>query len=67
MLFCSKFEGWGESEIILLHLIERRWTRNLRFITESVEPNYLESGVFEMNSRVEIEQQLAEGSGIGNR
>ena len=67
MLFCSKFEGWCESEIILLHLIERRWTRNLRFITESVEPDYLDSGILEMDFSVEIEQQLAEGSGIGNR
>ena len=63
----SKLKGWGESEIVLLHLIERRCIRNLRFVTKSVEPDYLDSGVLEVDFRVKIEHQLAEGSGVGGK
>ena len=58
MLTHSEFKGWGESEVILLYFIKRRWTRDLRCVAEPVEPNHLNAGVLEMNSRVEIKQPV---------
>ena len=63
----SKLKRWCKSEVILLHLIVRRWPQNLRFIAESVEPDYLDSRVFEVDSRVEVKQQLAQVAGIGDK
>ena len=67
MLFRSKLQGRRENEEPLLQLIEGSRLRNLRIVSESVEPQQLDSGVLEVDPHVEGVHRLAIVSGIGNK